>query len=223
MPYEFPANDPRSGLLTQLSFTAMYALPGRSSATLRGKAVREVFLCETVPAAPANVDFSRFENTADAVRKTARDRLTAHRADPACAGCHSFMDPMGLALENFDGLGSFRQYENGAAIDASGELDGRKFNDAAGLAQAMHDSAKPSSCFVTKIFAYGTGHMPSKGEGEWMKFLQAEFKTNGYRVPQLLRQIVTSEAFYRVTPSPSPSAPPQTDAGVFPIKDGDKS
>jgi hypothetical protein len=220
MPYEFPANDPRAGLLTELSFTAMYALPGRSSATLRGKAVREVFLCQTVPAAPNN--FSRFENGNDPVLKTARERLTAHRSDPACAGCHAFMDPMGLALENFDGLGTFRQKENGVMIDASGELDGVKFSDAAGLAQAMHDSAKPAACFVKKVFAYGTGHMPTKGEAEWMKSLQAKFQADGYRVPQLLKQIVLSDAFYRVTPAPAKPAAPETNASVAPATNGGK-
>jgi hypothetical protein len=223
MPYEFPADDPRAGLLTELSFTAMYALPGRSSATLRGKAVREVFLCQTVPAAPNNVDFSRFENGNDPVLKTARERLTAHRSDPACAGCHAFMDPMGLALENFDGMGSFREKENGAPIDASGELDGVKFSDAKGLAQAMHDSPKPAACFVKKVFAYGTGHMPTKGEGEWVKALQTEFQEDGYKVPQLLRRIVLSDAFYRVTPAAAKPAAPETNASVAPATSGGKS
>jgi hypothetical protein len=222
MPYEFPANDRRAGLLTQLSFTAMYALPGRSSATLRGKAVREVFLCQTVPAPPNNVDFSRFENANDPVLKTARERLTAHRSNPVCAGCHAFMDPMGLALENFDGLGSFRQTENGAPIDASGELDGMKFTDAIGLGQAMHDSPQPSACLVDKIFAYGVGHMPAKGEKDFIKFLQTQFQADGYKVPQLLRHIVNSDAFYRVSPA-APAGPPRTDASAGPATNGGKS
>jgi hypothetical protein len=217
MPYEFPAGDPRGGgLLTQLSFTAMYALPGRSSATLRGKAIREVFLCEKVPAPPANVDFSRFENSKDPVRKTARERLALHRSDPACAGCHAFMDPVGLALENFDGLGAFREHENGAKIDAGGVLDGVNFTDAAGLGQAMHDSPQPAACFVNKLFAYGVGHLPTKGEQDWITFLQAEFRADGYKVPQLLKRIVTSEAFYRVNPNAREQPAVQTSAGLTP-------
>jgi len=222
MPYEFPANDRRAGLLTQLSFTAMYALPGRSSATLRGKAIREVFLCQTVPAPPNNVDFSRFEDTGDAVRKTARERLTAHRASPVCAGCHAFIDPMGLALENFDGLGAFRQTENGAPIDASGELDGMKFTDAVGLGRAMHDSSQPAACLVNKIFAYGTGHMPTKGEQDWIKYLRTNFQADGYRVPRLLRRIVNSDAFYRVNPAAS-AEPIQVNARANRTTDGGKS
>jgi hypothetical protein len=175
-----------------------------------------------VPAPPNNVDFSRFENANDPVLKTARERLTAHRSNPVCAGCHAFMDPMGLALENFDGLGSFRQTENGAPIDASGELDGMKFTDAIGLGRAMHDSPQPSACLVNKIFAYGAGHMPAKGEKDFIKFLQTRFQADGYKVPQLLKQIVNSDAFYRVNPA-APIGPAQTDASAGPATSGGKS
>jgi hypothetical protein len=211
-PYEFAANDPRAGLLTQLSFTAMYAPPGRSSPTLRGKAIREALLCETVPTPPVNVDFSNFENTSDHVRKTARERLTAHRADPACAGCHAFIDPMGLALENFDGLGAYRTKENGAAIDASGELDGVKFTDALGLGKAMHDSPAAAKCLVKKVYGYAVGEAPTAADKAWMDYLQKGFADDGYKFPQLLRRIATSEAFYRVAPvAPAPS-PAQNNA-----------
>ena len=71
--------------------------------------------------------------------KTARERLDLHRANPVCAGCHKLTDPIGLALENFDGAGEYRATERGAAIDASGELDGRHFEDVAGSSQAVHD------------------------------------------------------------------------------------
>ncbi len=223
MPYEYPADDKRSGLLTQLSFTAMYALPGRSSATLRGKAVREVFLCQTVPAPPNNVDFSRFENSSDPVHKTARERLTMHRANPVCAGCHAFMDPMGLALENFDGMGTYREEENGQTIDATGELDGVKFTDAVGLGKAMHDNPQPAACLVNKLYAYGAGHMPSKGEQEMITFLQAKFKEDGYKVPQLLRLIVTGDAFYRVTPAAPQPKPGSTSASNASDNKGEKS
>jgi hypothetical protein len=191
----------------------MYSPPGRRSPTVRGKAIRETLLCETVPTPPVNVDFSNFENTSDHARPTARERLTAHRADPACAGCHSFIDPMGLALENFDGLGAFRDHENGAAIDASGDLDGVKFTNAAGLGQAMHDSPRTSACLVKRIVGYGEGQLPTQADREWVNFLQAKFAEDGYRVPQLLRRIVTSEAFYRVLPA-GPDGSRQADANI---------
>jgi len=69
-----------------------------------------------------------------------RDRLTAHRTDPTCAGCHKLMDPIGLALENFDSDAGYRTAENGQSLDMSGELDGIRFTNAAGLGRAMHDN-----------------------------------------------------------------------------------
>src|SRR5262249_13531248 len=137
VPYEFPAGDPRAGILTQIGFLAQYAHPGRSSPTRRGRAIREVLLCQKVPDPPRNVDFSNFENPANPL-PTARERLTRHQENPVCAGCHRVTDPVGLGLENFDGAGQFRATERDAKIDPSGVLDGEKFADAAGLGKAVH-------------------------------------------------------------------------------------
>src|SRR6185369_12443556 len=136
LPYDFPEDSPRAGILSHLSFVATFSHPGRSSPTLRGKALRELVLCQPVPDPPNNVDFSKVQNTATG---TVRERLTGHRANPACASCHRFMDPIGLSLENFDGAGAYRTHENGAVIDASGELDGTKFGDPVSLAQAVRN------------------------------------------------------------------------------------
>jgi hypothetical protein len=89
--YEFPADDPRSGLVTQIAFAALYSHAGRSSPTLRGRAIRESLLCQKVPDPPGNVDFSKF-NDVSITNSTTRDRLAAHRADPVCAGCHKLTD-----------------------------------------------------------------------------------------------------------------------------------
>ena len=203
--YEFPENDPRAGLLAQASFVALHSHPGRSSPTLRGKALREVILCQRVPDPPANVNFTVVQDTTNPKYKTARERVTAHRTDPVCAGCHKLIDPMGLAMENFDSAGGYRTSENGAKIDSSGELDGVQFKDAAGLAKAVHDSPAVPACLVNRLYAYGAGRSPTKGEAQWVKFLTEGFAADGYRVPDLLRRIATSEAFYRV-------AAPQTGA-----------
>ena len=197
MPYEFPADDPRAGILTHLSFTALYALPGRSSPTLRGKAIREVFLCQRVPDPPNNVDFSKFEDPKSEI-KTVRARLEAHATSPVCAGCHKLIDPMGLSLEKFDGLGTYRTAENGVAIDASGQLDTVKFDDATGLGATLANNPQASSCFITQLFAYGAGHKPTAEEAEWVKFVQNQFAAGGYKAREALRRIATSDNFYRV-------------------------
>ena len=203
-PYEFPADSPRVGLLTQISFLAVHSHPGRSSATLRGKALREVLLCQPVPRPPANVDFSIVENP-NSNYKTARDRINAHRTNPVCAGCHKITDPMGLALENFDGAGRFRDNEKGNPIDASGSLDGVEFKDAVGLGQALHDHPALTSCLVKRVFAYGTGG-PAKSD-DVLKYVNARFGEQGYRLPDLLRTITLSKAFSDVSEE-TPAQPP---------------
>ena len=219
-PVDFPKDDPRAGLLTELSFVALHSHPGRSSATLRGKAVRELLLCQPVPAPPNNVNFALVQDTNNPKFKTARERLTAHRTEATCAGCHKIMDPIGLALENFDGLGQVRAQENGAPIDASGELDGIAFKDAAGLGQAMHDDPAASSCLVDSTYRYAVGRRIDPGEKQWLGWLEGRFAADGYRLPQLLRRIATSNAFYSIS-APRGSAPTQAlDGAASPAKGG---
>jgi hypothetical protein len=192
--YEIPENSGRAGILTQVSFLALHAHPGRSSPTRRGKALRELFLCQNVPNPPANVDFSKVENPDPALR-TMRERLSAHRANPVCAGCHRITDPIGLALENFDGGGEFRATENGAPIDASGTLDGKSFNDPIGLAKVLHDEPALPNCLVQRIYAYGSGGPTTPADKPLLNYLSQQFAAEGYRVPDLLRTITLSPAF----------------------------
>jgi hypothetical protein len=214
--YEFPANSPRRGLLTQISFLAVHSHPGRSSPTLRGKALRELLLCEPVPRPPANVDFSIVENP-NSNYKTARDRLEAHRKNPVCAGCHRITDPMGLALEQFDGAGTYRTTERGSPIDASGSLNGKNFQDAAGLGQALHDDPALTSCLTRRVYSYATGG-PLVGEDEpQLAYLNQRFAEAGYKLPALLRTIALSQGFAEIIP-PGASAPEQktaSDRGEF--------
>jgi hypothetical protein len=197
--YDYPAGDSRSGILTELSFVSLHSHPGRSSATLRGKALRQVMLCQQVPNPPANVNFTVVQDTNNPLYKTARERVTAHRTDPVCAGCHKIMDPIGLALENFDADGSYRMTENGAQIDASGELDGVKFADAAGLGKATHDQSAATSCLVTRLYSYAEGRAPSKSETDWVKSLKESFASDGYKLPELLRRVAIGDPTYNVS------------------------
>lgn len=205
-PYEFPANSPRQGLLTQVSFLATHAHPGRSSPTRRGKALREILLCQVVPPPPPNVDFSKLNNP-DAHYPTQRDRVKAHLTAATCAGCHRMTDPTGLALENFDGAGRFRDKENEHLIDASGDLDGKKFNDIAGLAQTLHDNPGLPSCLVNRLYSYGAGMAATSKDRVLTQYLTARFAQEGYKVPQLLRTIVLSNAFSQVSSVPKSKEP----------------
>ena len=180
--YTSPEGSPRVGLLTQISFLSGHAHPGRSSPTLRGKALRELLLCQKVPRPPPNVDFSIVENP-NSTLKTARERLTAHRANPVCAGCHKLTDPIGLALENFDGAGQFRETERGAPIDTSGSLDGREFTDAIGLGQALHDHPALPACLVQRVYSYATGSPVAANDKPVVQQLTKGFAETGYRLP----------------------------------------
>ena len=211
-PYEFPLGDPRAGILAEPAFVALHSHPGRTSPTLRGRALREAVLCQKVPDPPGNVDFKLVQDTTNARYKTVRQRLSAHATEAMCTGCHKLVDPIGLAMENFDTIGAFRIEENGAAIDASGVLDGTKFTDAAGLARAVHDHPSVPACLVNRVYAYGVGRSPSKVEASWLKDdEQKAFADSGFRIVPLLRQIVTSNMFF-LDPPPLDAAPQKAGA-----------
>ncbi|WP_051383348.1 DUF1592 domain-containing protein [Bradyrhizobium sp. WSM3983] len=187
-----------AGLLTSPGFLALYSHPGKSSPTRRGRAVRENLLCQHVPDPPPNVSFAIFDDP-NRNFKTARDRLDAHRTNPACAGCHKIMDPIGLALENYDGSGAYRTTEGGAPIDVSGELDGKSFVDVAGFGQAVRNNPALVSCLVNRLYSYGVGRPASAGDRPWLDYETKRFGSEGYRLVALLRDIASSEAFYAVS------------------------
>lgn len=203
VPYEFPEGSARRGLLTQMSFLAAHSHAVRSSPTKRGKALRELFLCQKVPNPPPNVDFTALEEAGDV--PTARLRLDVHNTNPSCAGCHLLTDPLGLSLENFDGAGRYRETENGAELDIRGELDGVVYEDIEGLTAAMRNHRKLPYCVVNRLYAYGTGGPVSlKYDRDILDYFVERFAGHGYNVPDLLREIALSRAFSRVRPAEEP-------------------
>ena len=197
VPYEFEEDSPRIGLLTHVSFLAGNSHAVRRSPTLRGRALRERFLCQKVPDPPPDVDFSAIEEAEDTT--TARERLEVHRTNPTCAGCHYLMDPMGLSLENFDGAGRFRETENGAELDISGELDGSPYDDINGLAMAMRNHPRLSSCLINRLYAYGTGGPVSlRFDREILGWFEGRFVAKEYKMRALLRDLALSQAFSAV-------------------------
>lgn len=195
----FSEGSGRAGIQSQIGFLSLHSHPGRSSPTLRGKAIREVFLCQHVPDPPVDVDFTGINDTSNAARPTARDRLEAHRTQPACKACHTLMDPLGLTLERFDGAGGFRTRENGTVIDVSGSLDGVDFEAATGLGQALHDHPDVPKCLVSKLYRAGVGRNTVAGEQPYMDYLNRVFAAVGYRLPDLMQKIAVSDTFYAVT------------------------
>lgn len=193
-----PADGTRAGLLGHASLLNLYAHATGSSATLRGQFVRRAILCGVIPPPPGDVDTSLPESNADA--PTLRDRLTTHRENPACASCHDQMDPLGLALERFDGVGRFRVTEGGAPIDPSGEVDGIPFGDARGLGEAVAAHPDLASCLTRRMYRYATGHLETTGEDALLEVLTARFARRGHAIAGLMRDIALSPGFRQIGP-----------------------
>lgn len=190
---ELPADSVRAGLLGHASILALHSHPRSTSSTLRGKFMRESLLCDAIPPPPANVNTGLPEASPDA--RTLRERMKPHLTDPGCKSCHVLMDPIGFALENFDGIGRYRTKELDAVIDASGDLDGAPFKDARSLAQVIHDSDKFAPCFVRKVFSYATAFRPTEADRPTLNTLSWDFRASGYRVQELLKLVASSPAF----------------------------
>jgi hypothetical protein len=186
-----PASSLRFGILGQASFLAGNSQPNRSSPTLRGKFIREMMLCQPVPAPPPNVPKFPDEQTG----LTTREKLTQHRTDPACKSCHAAMDPLGLGLENFDGIGAFRTTEAGKPIDANGDLDGAAFAGPRDLAAALKNNKDAAACIAKHVYRYATGHLEGAGEDPVLASLAKGFQDNGYQFRALLEGVVKSPGF----------------------------
>ncbi len=201
-PVTLPASMPQAGVLTQIGFAALHSSSGKTSPTLRGKAVRELFLCQEVPPPPPEVDFSKFEG-ANGATTSVREAISAHASNPACAGCHRLMDPLGLALENYDTSGRFRLVDAKKPIDASGQLDGVTYQDAAGFGKAIHDNPRATACLVNRVYTYAAGRQATTAERGWLRDqLAKDWAADGYRFPALLRRIATDPGFYKVVTPP---------------------
>lgn len=202
VPYDIPPDDDRAGLLGQAGFLALYAHSGRSSPTLRGRAIRELLLCQPVPNPPGNVNFTAVQDVTSKVMPTARMRLNAHNSDPVCAACHKITDPLGLPLEQFDGIGAFRPRENGAPIDTTGLFEGNPFQGNAGLGKALAASKSTTECAAGRAFQYATGRVPDD-DGALAGTIEQGFAADGYRIQSLFLRVATMAEAYRVPSVPA--------------------
>jgi len=156
---ELPENSPRAGLLGQGSILAVTSYANRTSPVLRGKWVLENLLSSAPPPPPPNVPALKTEGSEPGKTLTMREAMIQHRANPACAGCHARMDPIGFSMENFDALGKWRDLDSFNKIDASGVLpDGTKFEGTAGLRKMLLDHSDEFISTVSeKLLMYAIG------------------------------------------------------------------
>ncbi len=190
----------RIGLLGQASFLAMNAHETETSPTRRGKLIRKALLCQDVPAPPPGVN-TMLKEPAGGGHRTKRQQLTEHRDNPACVGCHALMDPVGLALENFDAIGAYRSDDQGLPLDTSGDLDGVAFKGPRELARAIRHSDDAARCAVEMLYQYAAGHVTGDGERAVLSALVKDFAASGGRLKDLVTSIAISDGFrYAGTP-----------------------
>ena len=116
----------------------------------------------------------------------------------SCAGCHQLTDPIGLGLENFDGIARFRETDSGAVIDPSGDLDGQPFSDMRELGAAIRNHPGFAPCMVETLAHYGMGRVATSSERAWMDTLASRFEVHGFRMKRLMMEFVMSPLFNEV-------------------------
>ena len=191
------AGTPRGGLLTQASILTVTSNPTRTSPVKRGKWILEQILGTPPPAPPPNTpsldDSKRKELTG-----TFRQKLEQHRADPKCANCHAKMDAFGFALENFNGIGQWRDRdETGAAIDPSGKLgNSRTVNGLADMKTLLRSRKQDfARCLTEKMLIYALGRGLDWYDEATVSRILFSLEKNDHRLSTLLSGIVKSPAF----------------------------
>ena len=191
-------DDRRAGLLGQGSVLTVTAYPNRTSPVVRGRWLLENLLGAPPPPPPPNVPALR-ENGEGEKPTTVRERLEAHRQNPACASCHAQMDPIGFALENFDAIGRWRivDAEAKTPIDASGTLiDGQKFNGPAEFRRLLLEKQEDFVRTVTeKLMTYGLGRGVEFYDMPVVRQILRTAKADEYRWSSLVLGIVQSAPF----------------------------
>jgi hypothetical protein len=196
-----PADSPRVGILSKAGFLSQFANQKEGSPTLRGKFIREWLMCKIVPP-PLEGIVLVLPDPDPNNPTTKRQRLDAHRQMPACAGCHALMDPLGLPLENFDGIGRYRTTESGLPIDASGEVNGVPVANSRAMGEAMARSKSMAACMVRRFHSYAMGHDERDVDGAVINDLITSFESSGYQLRDLVVSTVTHDAFSAVAPQP---------------------
>jgi mono/diheme cytochrome c family protein len=192
----------RGGLLGQGSILTATSYPNRTSPVLRGKWILDNILGSPPPPPPPNVP--RLDDEANANILTMRERMAAHRANPACASCHARMDPLGLALENFDATGKYRAGERMSPadltlqpIDAKGELaDGTSFDGIAGLKQALqHHSEEFVYTMTERLLTYALGRGTEWYDAPVIRAAVRAAKKDDYHFSTIVLSLVKSTPF----------------------------
>ncbi|MEO6602199.1 MAG: DUF1588 domain-containing protein, partial [Polyangiaceae bacterium] len=189
----------RLGLLSQAGMVAGTIHSNSTNPVVRGGFVVRKLLCQNIPLPTGDIAAMVVIPAEDA-NKTARQRYTAHSSNPVCKVCHTNMDPVGFAFENYDTLGRWRDTENNVMIDAAGNapLLG-EFNGSAEMAKKMAESPEAQQCFALNWVNYSYGRtIPMIAMGTdacTVDSVLTKFKGSGYNIQKLLLSLTQSDAF----------------------------
>jgi hypothetical protein len=188
----------RRGLLGQASVLTLTSHANRTSPVLRGKWVMEVLLGSPPPPPPPGVpDLDKTAEAKEGRLLTTRERMEMHRSNPQCRSCHQFMDPIGLALDNFDVTGQWRIRENGAPLDTRGDFyDGTPVSSPAELRTALLKRPDPLiRTFTGNLMAYALGRRVEYYDGPTIRKIERDAAPGGYKVGDIVWGVVSSDAF----------------------------
>ncbi len=187
----------RSGLLTSAALMATHANLNQSSPVFRGKFVREQLMCDTLPLPPNDLVIEPPELDPT---KTTKEQFEEIGADPACASCHSLMNPIGFIFEHYDGVGQWRDQQNGKDIDAVGEvvqtddLDGT-YDGAIELAQALATSTQVQECVSSQWFRFSYNRSVTPEDSCSLDQINETFVASNFNVRELLVALTQTNAF----------------------------
>lgn len=196
-----PEGSGRGGVLTMGSVLTVTSVPTRTAPVIRGKWILEQIL--GTPPPPPPPDVPPIEEGAEASRQaTLRQRLELHRSKPDCMTCHQKMDPLGFALENFDGIGAWRDHEGPHPIDSSAQLPGgRQFTGATGLKEVLRDNEEFPRALAAKLLTYALGRGLEHYDRRAVRGIVEGLVERGHRFSALVEGVVTSEPFLKRRPA----------------------
>lgn len=184
----------RAGYLGLIGFLTATSMPNRTSPTHRGLSIVTNLLCREIP--PPPVDIPNLE-VGDPEPQTFRERVEHISDEAVCASCHQQVDPLGLALENYDGVGKYRTaYENGDPIDASVMLqDGTTLNGLPDVIAWLKKQPTTPRCAMQKLYTYGLGRVPVDVDTRNIEALAQGWQSGSRTVKEAVRRIVLSKPF----------------------------
>jgi len=192
-----PAGQRGAGVLTQASLLTLTTPHDGVEPIKRGQFVRTALLCQRLPPPPPNVP--PLEAAQVPATATPRERLSAHRENPACGGCHQLLDPIGFGLARFDGVGAYRDKDaHGNPIDARGSIAGFTTPDFDGpreLGDRLRGAPEVSRCVATQLFRHATARTESDDDRCLIDRIDDSFRRGGQGWGALVEATVRSDAF----------------------------